>query len=531
MPGVSIPGHGVHNVVYVATEHDSVFAFDADGTSITPLWKTSFIDPAAGVTTVPSSDLNCGDLVPEVGITGTPVIDPTTGALYVIAKTKESGSYVQRLHALDIRTGQEKFGGSVTIEPIVAGMGEESVNGEVSFDAKQQMNRAALLLADGVIYAGFGSHCDHQPYHGWLVGYDSQTLAQVAVFNTTPDGAQGAIWGSGNGPAADSSGDVFAATGNGSFDADTSVADYGENFLKLAPGTLMPQDYFAPYDANSLNGQDLDLGSSGTILLPDQLGTIPHLMVGAGRDGTIYPVNRDDLGRFDPSGNSQIVQSIPGALGEAHGTPAFFNDTVYYAASFDVLKAFTLQNGLFSTSPAATGNVNFNYPGASPAVSASGTANGIVWVVGVFSGQPTTPANFTPTRHPTSQPSFTTARKCLGAIGPAKGSSSSHPRSQTAASTSARKPKSPSTACWPGTGEFTSLRGRPAHPGHSAFAADTTRNRLGAPARGRRARRAADLLVYFLSLNRSMASSITRAASSGPSQRCTLTHLPRSSSL
>lgn len=380
VPHVMIPGRGVHNVIYVATEHDSVFAFDADGKSARPLWHASFINPAAGVTTVPADDLQCGDLVPEVGITGTPVIDAATGTLYAVVKTKEPEGYVQRLHALDIATGREKFGGPATIAPSSPGLGDGSVGADVPFDALWQLNRAALLLSRGVVYVAFGSHCDHDPYHGWVLGYDGRTLSPTGVFNSTPNAGRGGIWQSGNGPAADEAGDVYVASGNGTFDVNADGLDFGDSFLKLTPD-LMLLDYFTPDNHAYLDGGDLDVGPSGALLLPAQPGGKPHLLVGASKDGTIYVLDRDDLGRFNAHGNAQIVQQIRAALRPLMSVPAYWNNTIYFAAASDVLKAFRLENGRLNPKPVSKGQTVFGHPGASPAVSADKTGNGIVWVV------------------------------------------------------------------------------------------------------------------------------------------------------
>src|ERR1700674_2068670 len=283
---VLIPAKGLRNVLFVATEHDSVYAFDANGVTTTPLWHVSFINPSVGITTVPSDDVFINDIVPEIGITGTPVIDPQGGTLYVVAKTKENGTYVQRLHALDITTGAEKFGGPAVIQASVPGTGNGSSGGTLPFDPLIENQRAGLLLVNGVVYIAFASHGDIGTYHGWVFGYNAATLQQVAVFNDTPNRLQGGIWQGGNGPAADSSGNVFVISGNGTFDADEEGVDFGDSFLKLNAGGLALVDFFTPFNQASLNANDVDLGSSGPLLLPDQTGTAhPHLVLGAGKDG------------------------------------------------------------------------------------------------------------------------------------------------------------------------------------------------------------------------------------------------------
>lgn len=383
-------GGRLRNVVFVATEHDSVYAFDADGADgAAPLWHTSFL--SAGVTTVSSSDVSCGDLVPEIGITSTPVIDPATGTLYVVAKTQESGNYFLRLHALDIVTGAETMSAR-TIDPTFPGTATPNDgNNHVTFDAQWAHQRAALLLDHGVIYVASASHCDNSDYHGWVEAYDAGTLNLVGAFNATPDGTLGGIWHSGGGPSADASGNVYVITGNGTFDADTGGPNYGDSFLKLAGGTLAVSDYFTPYNQAALEAADLDLGSGPALLLPDQSVTPTHLLVSAGKEGTIYLLNRDDMGQFDPdtgSKDSQIVQRVPSALGGGlFGAPAYYAGKVYFAPAGDTLKAFDLVNGLFdpaaAPAPSAQAPTSFGFPGASPAISANGsdTSTAIVWAL------------------------------------------------------------------------------------------------------------------------------------------------------
>src|SRR6516165_3052113 len=291
VPGVSIPGQGVHNLVFVATEHDSVYAFDADGLSQTPVWHVSFINPSLGITSVPQGDINnttdpANDIVPEFGITGTPVIDPQSGTLYVVAKTKEvvagQAHYVQRLHALDITTGAEKFGGPVVLGdailsatylsgghstyvsgPSVTGSGSGGTGNTVPFDAVWALNRGGLLLLNGIVYVPWASHGDSGPYHGWVTAYNAQTLGLVAVFNVSPNGTtqtEGGIWMGGDGPAADSAGNIYVSTGNGTFDVTgSSKPAYGDSVLKLATTTgLSVADYFTPFEQANLDSQDLD---------------------------------------------------------------------------------------------------------------------------------------------------------------------------------------------------------------------------------------------------------------------------------
>ncbi len=389
---VNIPGKGVHNVVYVATEHDSVYAFDADGLSSTPLWQRSFINPAAGVTTVPAADTGeTGDIPNEIGITSTPVIDPVTNTLYVVAKTKEvvggNTSYVQRLHALDITTGAEKFGGPVVIQASVPGTGLGSVGGTLTFDPLRELQRTALLLVNNVVYFGFASHGDVEPFHGWLLGYNASTLSQVMVFCSTPNGDDGGIWMNGDGAAADSTGNLYAITGDGQFDANTGNGkDYGDSFLKLSPaGSVL--DYFTPSVQSALDVGDLDLGSGGVLLLPDQSGAHPHEMVSAGKNGTIYLVDRDNMGHFN-SNTDQIVQSIvnifrdvTGIEGGNFSSPVYFNGRVYFAPVGGNVQAFQLSSGLLSTTPTSRTSATYDGRGGTMSISANGNTNGILWAL------------------------------------------------------------------------------------------------------------------------------------------------------
>jgi outer membrane protein assembly factor BamB len=383
LPGVTIPEKGVHDVVYVVTEHDSVYAFDAHtnaGPNHQPLWKM-VADRRAGVRPVPSRDTGCDDLVPEIGITSTPVIDQTTGTIYVVTKTKEHGAYFHRLHALDVGSGAEKFGGPVTIEATVPGTGDGSSGGVLAFDPLRQHQRAGLLLANGTVYIGWASHCTVGPYHGWVMGYDAATLAQVAVFNTTPDGQRGGVWMGGGGPAADASGNVYLATGNGTFDAGTGGKDYGDTILKL-DATLGVVDWFTPYNQILLDLGDGDLGSGGTMLLPAQPGPHPDLLLQASKAGKIYLVDRDAMGHFNASDDSQIVQSLSGALGGyAFDTPAYWNGRVYYNAQDSDLRAFTLADGLLVTPPESQSGQIFGPKGATPSISANGDADAVVWAI------------------------------------------------------------------------------------------------------------------------------------------------------
>ena len=385
MWGLSIPGEGIHNVVFVVTEHDSVYAFDADnaiGSNAAPLWKVSFIDPANGVTTVPSETLECMVLAPEIGATSTPVIDPVRGTMYVVAMTLENfgQTYVHRLHALDVTTGAERPGSPVEITASVPGT--SNGNSLVSFMPRWQKQRAGLLLLNGVVYTAWSSHCDSGPYHGWLIGYDANTLQQVGVYASTPNGEGGSIWQSGAAPAADADGNIYIVTGNGGFDGDRGGTDLSQSIIKLSTANgLSVADYFTPFDADSLSDQDLDLGSSGALLLPDALGASAHsqLLVAGSKDGRLYVVDRTNMGHFQPNGDSQIVQSLPSVVGPLFGIPVYFNNTVYIAGRYDTVKAFSISNGILSAQPVSQSSVPLADLGSVPSISASGATNGVLW--------------------------------------------------------------------------------------------------------------------------------------------------------
>ena len=384
MPGVNIPGKGLHNVVFIATEHDSVYAFDADRDAAGPLWRASFLNFALGVTAVPADSLACNVIMPEVGITGTPVIDPATGTLYVVAMTLEQfgQTYVQRLHALDVTTGAEKPGSPVEIQASMAGTGDG--NTMVRFNPRFYKQRSGLLLLNGVVYTAWSSHCDAGNYHGWVIGYDSHSLQRVATFTDTPDWEAGSFWQSGAAPAADANGNIYVISGNGTFDAERGGADLGQSIIKLSTTNgLSVADYFTPFNADSLSQKDLDLGSSGALLLPDSAGNQAHshLLVSGSKAGGIYVLDRDHMGHFQPGSDSQIVQSLPSAIGPLFGIPVYFNNTVYFAAKNDVVKAFSVSNGLLSEKPISQSVGPVPYLGSVPSISANGSTNGILWTV------------------------------------------------------------------------------------------------------------------------------------------------------
>lgn len=404
VPSVSIAG-GTHNVVIVATEGDSVYAFDADnktGANANPLWHANLIDTAhgasAGETTATSNDVSCTDLVPEIGISSTPVIDPSTGTIYVETKSKQPSGlqFFHRLHALDIATGTEKFGGPAVISASVSATGDGSSGGTLKFNDLTQMNRPGLLWLNGMIYVAYASPCDNGPYHGWVFAYDAATLAQKALHLTTPNGGLGGIWMSGAGLAADSAGNIYLTTGNGTFDTSNipaqELGDTDEKLFNDGTDRLALVDYFTPFNQASLSNADTDLGSGGVLLLPHQPGAHAHELVQVGKEGKIYVIDRDHM----TAGNlhycvsacngtdAQIVQELNAPIPIPNGIwsmPAYWNNNVYFWGVSDVLKRYTLSNGLLGVSPASTSSRVYGYPGANPSLSASATTNAIVWAI------------------------------------------------------------------------------------------------------------------------------------------------------
>jgi hypothetical protein len=400
--------------VFVATEHDSVYAFDADDGQADlggPVWQVSFANPAAGITSVPTADVGVSEPV-ELGITGTPVIDPATSTLYVVTHTKElavdgSITYPHRLHGLDAATGQEKLGGPVVIDPVSPGRGADSSGGVVHFDWLHDFQRTGLTLANGTVYFAFASAGDIGNYHGWVLGYDAQTLKLTQVYNDTPNGSDGGIWMSGASPAADTNGYIYVLTGNGDFDG---TSDFGDSMLKLKPSStgFGVADFFTPYNQGVLQATDGDLASGGPLLLPDEVGSAahPHLMVGCGKQGTIYLVDRDKMGHSNTADDSQIVQSLTTVIGGTWGNPAYFNGWIYYQGNQDALKAFSITNAQMSTSPvSANAQSVWGYPNGTPSISANGSRR--------TPFTKTLPPSSTPTTPPTS------ARRSITATRPA----------------------------------------------------------------------------------------------------------------
>ena len=395
---IEIPGKGLRNVLFAATERDSVYAFDADTGEA--FWHVHLLGPGE----IPSDDRNCGQVTPDIGITSTPVIDLKRGAhgtMYAVAMSKDQqGHYFQRLHALDLQNGAEELGGPVEIHATYPGTGAASHDGTEIFDAKQYEERAALLLLNGVVYTSWSSHCDINPYNGWIIGYSAQTLKQTGVLNFTPNGDEGSVWQSGAGPAGDPQGYVYVLAANGTFDTNLDAkgfplrGDFGNSFLKISPagGRLSVADYFTMYNVAAENADDGDLGSGGPLVLPpmkDAFGKIWRLAVGAGKDRSIYLVNRDDMGKFNPRGNQNIYQELPRAMQQGFSRavccvrpiPAYFNGRLYYAATDDVLREYRFQSARLVAEPASQTGLKFGYPGTTPSVSANGFQDGIVWAV------------------------------------------------------------------------------------------------------------------------------------------------------
>jgi hypothetical protein len=384
LSNVTIPGKGTHDVLYVVTENDSAYAFDATTGEV--FWQVSAL--LAGETF--SDNRSCDQVIPNIGITSTPVIDRTHGAIYLVAMSKDaSGKYHQRLHALDLTSGAELFGGPATIQAAYPGTGPNSTGSNVVFDPGQYKERAALLLLNGVVYTAWASHCDFDPYNGWIMGFSASTLAMTTVLNITPNGTEGAIWMSGAGPAVDSTGNIYLLDANGTFDTSLdsrgfpSHGDFGNAFLKLsATGGLAVADYFEMVNQDFENTHDQDLGSGGALLildLTDNSGAIRHLAVGAGKDANMYVVNRDSMGKFNPAGGN-AYQEIDG-IGQVFSSPAYFNNTVYFGPVGTSMKAFGIANALLSSTPSSQTASSFAYPGVTPAISANGSTNAILWAV------------------------------------------------------------------------------------------------------------------------------------------------------
>jgi len=383
---------GTHDVIYVATEHDSVYAIDADDGTI--YWHSNLI-PTGGRTIVAGTDIGagCDDIIPEIGITGTPVIDTSSGTLYVVAKSYVGGKGVQYLHALDIRTSAEKFGGPTLIQGSVPGTAYDAKKSVLTFNSMQEHQRPALLLDHGHVIIGWGSHCDFDPWHGWLMSYGAATLAQEAIYSSAPNGREAGIWMSGSGPAADASGNIYFSTGNGDWNGTT---DFGDTIVKLglpSGGSFPLLDYFTPFNQAKMYATDDDLASSGPMLLPT-LSSNRQLLTLMAKVGTIYVVDRNDMGGYCinqtpacTNSDPQIAQEIPHASSGVWGSPAYWNGNVYWGAQNEALTAFSFNTttGSISTAPSSKTAQIFGYPAPTPSISSNGDTNGILWVLNATS--------------------------------------------------------------------------------------------------------------------------------------------------
>ena len=390
-----VTAKGTYDLLLVETEHDSVYAFDATGLSKTPIWKRSFLGdgdlPCSGCTTLSVADINAPNIYPEIGITATPVIDPSGQIIYILAATKENGNYFQKLHALDLKTGNELPGSPVAITATAAGGGFGANNGVLTFDPHWQLSRAGLALSGGTLFFGFSSFDDQEGSHGWFLAYDASTLKQLNAFVTTPNSGLGSIWG--GAPAIDDAGIVYFSTANADPNFLQTPGDYGNSVMKLS-SRLQVFDYFTPYDNRALDISDIDLGSGGVLLVPDQPGSGPvvpaPLLIAGGKEGTVYVVNRDNMGHFntDPNANSdpQIIQEvrgiIPGDKSDGpgiYGTPSYFNNTVFTIAAGDYLRSWPIMNDQLEVSLMTKANEYIPLRGATASISSNGAANGIIW--------------------------------------------------------------------------------------------------------------------------------------------------------
>jgi PQQ-like domain len=381
VPKLNING-ATHNVVYVATENNSVYAFDADGRGL--LWKRSF-----------GSAIPCGKVAgcgvaPVIGVTATPVIDTKLGNIYISNRQfkPSTGVYSHSLHSLSLLTGADNPGSPASINGSVAGTGYDAANGIVKLNQRTASNRPALLEMNGVIYVAFASYGDTDPYHGWVIGFSASNLARTIVFNDTPNGQRGGIWGA---PLASDGTFVYATTGNGTWNGGPA---WGNSYLKLSPvsGSLSAADFFTPFNVATLTFHDRDLGSGTTLLPPLPSSPFPNIMIGAGKEGRIYLVNRDNMGQFNSACDCQIVQSIANAVGVAvnsgdlqrnFSTPPFWNGNVYFSGTNDWIKRFHLntQTSKLSTTPSDHSARKYAFPGSNPVVSANGNGSGILWAV------------------------------------------------------------------------------------------------------------------------------------------------------
>lgn len=402
VPNLTVAGSS-HNVIIVATQHESLYAFDADATPCTTFWHANLIDSAhdgtPGETSVPSAGAGAlvgsgyGDISPEVGITGTPIIDPTTNTLYVVSKSVNASTqfFFQRLHSIDLTTGNERVAPhSIDSSITVSGTGTGSVAGQVAFDPRHENQRPGLVLSKAVVYVAWASHEDHDPYHGWVIGFSASSLAPIAnaVFNSTPNQvgnlpySRGGIWMGGGAPAVDSAGNLFFITGNGTFDANTGGSNYGDSVVRLNTASgLSVADYFTPLDQASLDANDTDFGSgAATILIDQPAGPVTHLLIGGGKQGNLFLLNRDNMGKFSGSANN-VVQTVN--LGNSIlATPVFWLNNLYIAGVGPLKQfAFNSTTGKFNGAPFSQSSTSYGFPGATPSVSSNGATNGIIWAL------------------------------------------------------------------------------------------------------------------------------------------------------
>jgi len=411
VPSLNFNGQ-TRNAIFAATQHDSAYAFDADAKPCSQLWHANLLDTSHGGTVgeipVPTGDVGNGfqDIQPEIGVTGTPIIDQTSGTLYVVSKSEgPAGTFHHRLHALDLITGSEKFSGPVEIAASVPGSGAGSVAGVLAFDPRNQHQRSGLTMVNGTVYVVWASHEDRDPYHGWLMAYDATTLSQVAVFNANPDGSRAGIWMAGGAPAVDAFGDLYFSTGNGTFDANSASrpnTDFGDTVLKIGTSSgLFVADWFTPFNQDFLNGFDVDLASSGMLLLPDQTSGPAHLLVAGGKEGRLYLLDRDAMGNYCAICNisdTNILQSFL-ATPAIFGTPAFWQNKLYLGGTGDNVSVYTFDPaaGSFATAASSRSATSYSFPGPTPSISAQGASGGVVWAIdssryGVPSGSGLGPA-------------------------------------------------------------------------------------------------------------------------------------------
>ena len=382
LSNVTVSDGSNHNVVLVATEHDQVYAIDAQTRSV--LWQRSFLDSGGQVTPVPSSDVNCPDLAPEIGITGTPVIDPSSATVYLVDRTKETQngtvSYYQRLQALHLSDGSDALAPAVISTP--AGS-----FGAASFNPLANNQRSALLLANGAVYVAWASHCDRGGFAGWLMSFDETTLHPAGAWTPAPSGTLGGIWMGSGGPSTDTTGNIYLAVGNGVSDVMFGGENYGDSVVRLQPSgrAFSVSDYFVSYDFQWRLNDDEDLGSGAAVLFPDQPETMhPHLLTVTSKDGTVFLLDRDNLGKWQMDNNNQILQSFQNDSQQSFTTPALWNNTLYFAFPYEPVQAYAFDPVAqqINTVPTSTsGDLQVGYPGASPAVSSDSGNNGIVWVL------------------------------------------------------------------------------------------------------------------------------------------------------